>query len=77
MEILETYLVFIALQCIAAPLALFLTPPEKVQRSDGTKVKIVAEKSFIAEIKALGRALARRDVSALFYIVDAFFSNKT
>ncbi|TVY54086.1 UNC93-like protein [Lachnellula cervina] len=57
----ETYLVFIALQCIAAPLALFLTPPEKVQRSDGTKVKIVAEKSFIAEIKALGRALARRD----------------
>ena len=26
---LETYLVFIALQCLAAPLAVFLSPPEK------------------------------------------------
>lgn len=62
---LETYLVFVALQCLAVPLALALTPPEKVQRSDGSKVKIVAEKSVGAELRALGRALSRRDVSRL------------
>ncbi|TVY13782.1 UNC93-like protein [Lachnellula arida] len=72
----ETYLVFIALQCIAAPLALFLTPPAKVQRSDGTKVKIVAGKSFIAEIKALGRALARRDILLLLPIFWAAYFNQ-
>ncbi|TVY36686.1 UNC93-like protein [Lachnellula subtilissima] len=75
-EISETYLVFIALQCIAAPLALLLTPPEKVQRSDGTKVKIVAEKSFLAEIKALGRALARRDILLLLPIFWAAYFNQ-
>ncbi|TVY33763.1 UNC93-like protein [Lachnellula occidentalis] len=72
----ETYLVFIALQCIAAPVALLLTPPEKVQRSDGTKVKIVAEKSFVAEIKALGRALARRDILLLLPIFWAAYFNQ-
>ena len=30
---LETYLVFIALQCLAAPLAIFLSPPQKVDSS--------------------------------------------
>lgn len=63
---------FIALQCLAVPLALALTSPEKVQRTDGTKVKIVAENSFLGEIRALGRALSRRDVSTVFTI-DATF----
>lgn len=49
----ETYLVFIALQCLAAPIALFLTPPEKVQRADGSRVIVKAEKSFKAEFVAL------------------------
>lgn len=49
----ETYLVFIALQCLAAPIALFLTPPEKVQRADGSRVIVRAEKSFKAEFVAL------------------------
>ena len=38
----------------------------QVQRSDGSKVKIVAEKSFAAEFKALGKALTRRDVKLFF-----------
>lgn len=61
-ESLETYLIFVALQCVSVPLALFLSPPEKVQRSDGTKVKIVVEKSFVAELRELRKAVSRRDV---------------
>lgn len=49
----QTYLVFIALQCLAAPIALLLTPPEKVQRADGSRVIVKAEKSFKAEFVAL------------------------
>ena len=32
----QTYLIFVALQCVAVPVALLLSPPEKVQRKDGT-----------------------------------------
>lgn len=49
----QTYLVFIALQCLAAPIALLLTPPEKVQRADGSRVIVKAEKSFKEEFVAL------------------------
>jgi hypothetical protein len=59
---LDIYLIFIALQCIAAPIALLLTRPEKIQRSDGSKVEVVHQKSFAAEIRAVGQALSRRDV---------------
>ncbi|KAI4741814.1 hypothetical protein E4T50_07802 [Aureobasidium sp. EXF-12298] len=62
---LETYLVFIALQCLAVPVGLLLSPPEKVQRSDGSKVKIVQEKSFAAELRALVAASKRRDILLL------------
>jgi hypothetical protein len=57
----EIYLIFIALH--AAPIALLLTKPEKVQRSDGSKVKVIHEKPFAAEIRALGRAVSRRHAS--------------
>jgi MFS family permease len=72
----QTYLVFVALQVLAAPLALFLSPPEKVQRSDGTKVKIVAETSFVREISALGRALKRHDILLLLPIFWAAYFNQ-
>ena len=32
MDDTETYLVFVALQCLSVPIALLLTPPEKVPR---------------------------------------------
>lgn len=34
----ETYLVLIGIQCAGLPLALLLSPPDKVKRPDGTKI---------------------------------------
>ncbi|KAE8450781.1 hypothetical protein EG329_005694 [Mollisiaceae sp. DMI_Dod_QoI] len=72
----KIYLIFIALQCIAAPIALLLTKPEKVQRSDGSKVKVIHEKSFAAEIRALGRAVSRRDIILLLPVFWAAYFNQ-
>ncbi|WQF84404.1 Putative Ion channel regulatory protein, UNC-93 [Colletotrichum destructivum] len=72
----QTYLVFIALQCMSVPLALALSPPEKVQRSDGSKVIIKAEKSFKAEFQALLRVSMRKDVLLLLPIFWAAYFNQ-
>lgn len=72
----ETYLVFIALQCLAVPVGLLLSPPEKVQRSDGSKVKIVQEKSFGAEMRALIAASKRRDILLLLPVFWAAYFNQ-
>lgn len=61
-DIPETYLIFVALQCLAVPLAYFLTRPEKVQRSDGSKVKVIAQDSWRAEFVELWRVSARKEV---------------
>lgn len=52
-----------ALQCLAVPLAIFLTRPEKVQRSDGSKVKIVRQDSWRAEFRALWEVCRRKEVN--------------
>jgi hypothetical protein len=72
----QVYLVFIALQCIACPLALALSPPSKVQRSDGTKVVIQRESSFKNEFKALWRVSKRKDVLLLLPIFYAAYFNQ-
>lgn len=61
----ETYLIFVALQCLAVPLAIFLTRPEKVQRSDGSKVKIVVQDSWRAEMLELWKLSHRKDVGSI------------
>jgi MFS family permease len=72
----QTYLIFVALQCLAAPVALLLTPPEKVQRSDGSKVIVRAERSFAAEFRALWKASKRRDVLLLLPVFWAAYFNQ-
>lgn len=72
----QTYLVFIALQCIACPLALALSPPEKVQRSDGSKVIIKAEESWKAELQALWKTCLRKDVLLLLPVFYAAYFNQ-
>ncbi|SPO06496.1 related to DUF895 domain membrane protein [Cephalotrichum gorgonifer] len=72
----KTYLVFIALQCIAAPVALLLTPPEKVQRADGSKVIIRAEKTWAAEFKALWQVSTRKEIVLLLPIFWAAYFNQ-
>ncbi|KAI0108748.1 MFS general substrate transporter [Hypoxylon sp. NC0597] len=72
----QTYLVFIALQCIAAPIALLLSPPEKVQRADGSKVVIKSEGSIGAEFKALWASCKRKDIVLLLPIFWAAYFNQ-
>ncbi|KAI1300041.1 MFS general substrate transporter [Xylaria venustula] len=72
----ETYLAFTALQTLAAPIALLLSPPEKVQRSDGTKVVIKAEKTFKDEFKALYEVSTRKDILLLLPIFWAAYFNQ-
>ncbi|ETS78687.1 hypothetical protein PFICI_08540 [Pestalotiopsis fici W106-1] len=72
----ETYLVFVALQCIAAPLALALSPPDKVERADGSRVVIKAEKSFRAEFQALWQTSKRKDILLLLPIFWAAYFNQ-
>ncbi|KAJ5099398.1 major facilitator superfamily domain-containing protein, partial [Penicillium argentinense] len=72
----ETYLIFVALQCLAVPLAIFLTRPEKVQRSDGSKVKIVLQDSWGAEMKELWRLSRRKDIMLLLPVFWASYFNQ-
>ncbi|KAJ5585951.1 hypothetical protein N7450_005738 [Penicillium hetheringtonii] len=72
----ETYLIFVALQCVAAPLAVFLTPPEKVQRGDGSKVKIVLQDSWTAEMKELWKVSCRKEVLMLLPVFWASYFNQ-
>ncbi|TFB02848.1 hypothetical protein CCMA1212_005587 [Trichoderma ghanense] len=71
-----TYLIFIVLQCLAAPLALALSPPHKVQRSDGSKVIVKGEASFLAEFKALYQTSRKRNVLLLLPVFWAAYFNQ-
>ncbi|BAE60881.1 unnamed protein product [Aspergillus oryzae RIB40] len=72
----QTYLIFVALQCLAVPLAWFLSPPEKVQRSDGSKVRIVLQDSWRAEMRELWKLSCRREVLLLLPIFWAAYFNQ-
>ncbi|KAI0201428.1 MFS general substrate transporter [Astrocystis sublimbata] len=71
-----TLLVFTLLQVLAAPIALLLTPPEKVQRADGTKVIIKPESSFKGELRALWQTSTRKDILLLLPIFWAAYFNQ-
>jgi len=72
----QTYLIFVALQCLSVPVALLLTPPEKVQRTDGTVVKLDPRTSFKAEALALWKTCKRRDVLLLLPVFWAAYFNQ-
>ncbi|CAG7934268.1 unnamed protein product [Penicillium olsonii] len=72
----ETYLIFVALQCLAVPVAYWLTPPNKVQRSDGSKVKIVLQDSWRAEMKELWKVCKRREIILLLPVFWAAYFNQ-
>ncbi|KAK7430499.1 hypothetical protein QQZ08_003018 [Neonectria magnoliae] len=72
----NTYLIFVALQCVAAPMALALSRPEKVQRSDGTRVVVKAEASLKAEFKELWKVSKRKEILLLLPIFWAAYFNQ-
>ncbi|KAF8912286.1 hypothetical protein CPB85DRAFT_1302311, partial [Mucidula mucida] len=49
----KTYIVFVALQCLGPAIALLLSPPDKVQRSDGIKVVLQKKRGDKEELIAL------------------------
>ncbi|ODM15444.1 hypothetical protein SI65_09047 [Aspergillus cristatus] len=72
----KTYLIFVALQCLSVPLAVFLSPPEKVQRNDGSKVKIVIQNSWRAEMRELFKLSMRKEVLLLLPVFWAAYFNQ-
>ncbi|QKX58249.1 uncharacterized protein TRUGW13939_05370 [Talaromyces rugulosus] len=72
----QTYIVFVILQCLAAPLAYFLTPPQKVQRSDGTHIKVAARLSFKGEFWALWNLSKQKRVLLLLPLFWAAYFNQ-
>ncbi|KAL2827725.1 major facilitator superfamily domain-containing protein, partial [Aspergillus cavernicola] len=66
----STYIVFIVIMCLGLPIALFLSPAEKVQRKDRTLVVVHKKPSWAAEFKAALSLLATRRVLLL---LPAFF----
>ncbi|KAJ5512768.1 hypothetical protein N7463_002320 [Penicillium fimorum] len=71
----ETYLIFVALQCTAVPIAFFLTSPDKVQRTDGSKVRIILQDSWRDEMKELWKVCQRREILLLLPVFWAAYFN--
>ncbi|KAI2621901.1 MFS general substrate transporter [Hypomontagnella submonticulosa] len=65
-----TYIVFIAIMCLGLPIALCLSPAERVWRRDGTRVVVRKEATWRKEFRAVGSLLASRRVLLL---LPAFF----
>lgn len=65
----KTYIVLIALQCCGLPLTLLISPPEKVIRSDGSKVVFSNKgRNWRSEFKALGSVFRRKEIILLLPI---------
>lgn len=56
------YIVFIALQCVAPLAGLLLTPPRKVERTDGRAVKLEIQGSNKKELIATAKLFCTREV---------------
>lgn len=69
------YLIFIALQCLGPIVALFLTPPEKVEREDGKKVELTIFNDPWREIKETTKLFFTKDfLLILLFIGQAVFA---
>lgn len=66
----STYIVFIVIMCLGLPIALCLSPADKVWRKDGTRVVIDGEASLAGEFRAVFALLRSRRILLL---LPAFF----
>lgn len=67
----STLLAFVALQVLTFPTAFLISNPEKVQREDGSTVKVDARTSTHDQIKILGKTIISKKIGPLLPI---FFS---
>ena len=69
------YLIFIALQCTGPFIAFFLTPPEKVERTDGKKVELQILNNPWYEIKATTKTFFNKKfLLVVLYIGQAVYA---
>lgn len=74
----STYLVLIALQCLGLPLALLVSPPEKVIHRDGRKVEDPTKnKAVLKEFRKWLALLKRKQFYLLIPILVGFNWNST
>lgn len=66
----STYIAFIVIMCLGLPIAVLLSPAEKVWRKDGTRVVTQREPTFAAEFKAVWDLLKSR---CILLLLPAFF----
>ncbi|EHY58949.1 hypothetical protein HRR83_001788 [Exophiala dermatitidis] len=57
----RTYIVFVVLQCLGPAIAMLLSPPQKVQRGNGTKVQLVERVADSIELKETLRLMLRKE----------------
>lgn len=67
----NTYLGLIAISSLGAPFALLLSQPEKVERSDGTKIPYMKETSISIEARALWKQMKSRRILLLIPVFIA------
>ncbi|KAI8933881.1 hypothetical protein NX059_009578 [Plenodomus lindquistii] len=65
-----TYIVFIVIMCLGLPVALCLSPAQKVWRKDGTRIVTDRAASWGKEFKAVGKLIISRRILLL---LPAFF----
>ncbi|KAF4822725.1 UNC93-like protein [Colletotrichum siamense] len=74
----STYLVLIALQCLGLPLALLVSPPEKVIRRDGRRVADPAQKKAVmGEFRKWWGLMKKKEFFLLIPILIGFNWNST
>ncbi|KAK0377606.1 hypothetical protein CPAR01_05380 [Colletotrichum paranaense] len=74
----STYLVLIALQCLGLPLALLVSPPQKVIHSDGRKVADPTKnKAVLGEFRKWLKLLKKKQFYLLIPILVGFNWNST
>jgi len=74
----STYLILIALQCLGLPLALLISPPEKIIRGDGTRLgDPTKNKRVLGQFKRSFALLKTKRVFLLIPILVGFNWNAT
>lgn len=76
----QTYLVFIAVQAVGPFVAAFLSPPDKVQRSDQSRVVVNLPTGLKTELREMWHLICRKEILLLLPMIfqsvfsEAFFS---
>ncbi|KAK3678294.1 hypothetical protein LTR78_001589 [Recurvomyces mirabilis] len=75
----STYIVFIVIMCLGLPIALCLTPAQKIWRKDGTRVVTSRAASWGAEFKAVGKLFISRRILLLLpaFFISYFYNGFT